>query len=491
MTEKTVVSADKKIRLNSVTAVENIRLDVDGGKILAASATAYATGFETFSDEFRVTVKTTFNAVLLNADGQYVKKTETVESVRLFSQKGASGTSKAYFCANVKNCSFSENGYELTAEETLSGWYILPEEKALLTPSEDLVCRTEKATVYRTDVVSSAVYLTQSDEMRMPIKAVLDCSATAATTGVFPGEGGFRIEGEATVRIVALSDNDQFLSQTFSHPFDANVVADCGENAALLPECTVIKCDVTLSDGDARTFLVDMELALVTTVNTPAEIEVATDCYSVKYDLTKVEDSLSYNACFCTKTLSDKSSAVLSTGNTVNEIYGCLFPAANDVKVVRDDGLVAEGKISTFVLYADENNAPVCKETSIPFSIRYNGDYPCSSAPVATVQIKSVTARLKTGSDIDVSAEYCVAVRGQEERTLSFLSEVALGAEKEPSDTAICLYLTKPGEDLFDVAKELNCKKEDLLRLNPEITLPLSGGEKILLYNELLLPENK
>ena len=61
----------------------------------------------------------------------------------------------------------------------------------------------------------------------------------------------------------------------------------------------------------------------------------------------------------------------------------------------------------------------------------------------------------------------------------------ALGAEKEEDDYAICLYVVKAGETLWDVAKALNTDEATLQALNRDVSLPLCGGEKILLYRAL------
>ena len=480
---KTEIAVDKKAQLNALSVVESARIDTREGKILAARAEAYATGYETLTDEFRVTVKTVFSAVILTPDNTIDTREEIVESVCSVSQKGISGSTKAYFCATVKNCVFSENGSEITADEIVDGWYIREQKTEVLSPDEDVICRVKKEKTNRFDLFESRLDLSYVDEMRMPVKSVLDCSATALVSAAYPSAGAVRVEGEITVRLIALSDNDQYLTQTFSHPFGTDITADFSDEDTFDVDCSVVRCSASLSDDDVRGVSTELEAAFYLTTASAAEIDVVTDCYSVDKEIRTTENTLVFDDRFCSRTLADKASVVLS-GNVVNEIYACLYPSLREVKAYFEDGLNVEGTISAAVLYADENNLPAVKEVKIPFSAHYNGDYDCSYALFPSVSIKSASARLKTASDIEVSAEYAVTTRGVGEKTIRCLFDAAVLGDKEPEDAAICLYPVKPGEDLFDVAKALNTKEDVLLRLNPDLQLPLAGGEKVLLYRE-------
>ncbi|MBR1747083.1 MAG: DUF3794 domain-containing protein [Clostridia bacterium] len=489
MTEKKVVVVDKKVNTGVVRVVESAVPDAADGKILAVRAEAHATSCDALTDEFRVGVKTTFYALVLTDSGTYERRATTAETVRSVSQQGIDGTTKSSFAVDVNKCYYDASEGKLVAEETVRGQYILPGQISIATPSEDLVCRLSDQKTVREDLNKSNLYLTQSDEMRMPVKSVADCSATVVVTDCYPSAGAFRLDGEITLRVVAVSDNDQFFTQTFSHPFGTDVVCECDGDVKTDVECLVTRCDVSLSDGNPRGILTDLELTFLTTLGYESETTVMTDCYSVDYDCSAQTEAATYDASFCSRTVSDRSTAVLNTGAVVNEVYACLGPVVKTLSAVNDNGILVEGVLTATVLYADENNLPASRSLDIPVSLKIDGAYGCSSDLRPTLTVKGIGARLKTGTDIEVSAEYDVKVRGTDEKTLSCVTEVTLGAPKEPDDIAISLYLTRPGEDLFDVAKSLGVKEETLLSLNPDLTLPLTGGEKILMYSELSLPE--
>ncbi|MBO4538795.1 MAG: LysM peptidoglycan-binding domain-containing protein [Clostridia bacterium] len=101
-----------------------------------------------------------------------------------------------------------------------------------------------------------------------------------------------------------------------------------------------------------------------------------------------------------------------------------------------------------------------------------------------SVIVTNVAAKSR-GGEVDLSFEAIVNLKGVSEKTICVVSAIETGAPKEENDFAISLYIVQKGETLWDVAKALNTSEEILLRQNADVPLPLSGGEKVILYREL------
>ena len=56
---------------------------------------------------------------------------------------------------------------------------------------------------------------------------------------------------------------------------------------------------------------------------------------------------------------------------------------------------------------------------------------------------------------------------------------------RELPSSAISIHIAKSGETLWDVAKALGSTPELVMLQNPDITLPLSGGERVIVYRHL------
>ena len=91
---------------------------------------------------------------------------------------------------------------------------------------------------------------------------------------------------------------------------------------------------------------------------------------------------------------------------------------------------------------------------------------------------------MRGSSDLEVTVELVVTVRGIKLNIISLGTDLEIGDAKEIDDFAISLYVVKQGETLYDVAKALNTEESTLTRLNEDISFPLKGGEKVLFYKE-------
>lgn len=52
--------------------------------------------------------------------------------------------------------------------------------------------------------------------------------------------------------------------------------------------------------------------------------------------------------------------------------------------------------------------------------------------------------------------------------------------------SAISVYIPAEGEDLWTVSKKLNACPEAIMQYNPDLTFPLTGGERILIYRQII-----
>ena len=480
------VNSNSKEIFGEITFGESCIFDVaDGEKIICASARSSVDSFEALNGEFRLSIKTIFSAVFFGEE--YEVKERTVESVKTVVGDGITPSSKGVFFAATSDCIATKGG-KVSANVTLSGYYIKENVISYLNSEiEGIHCRTAQSVVENVVTFASSLNLTHSDEARMPVKKILDCHPIVTVNNIYPAEGSFRVEGELNVRIVALTDNKEFLTQTFTHPFGTEIgMEECSPDKNIDVEGTVTKCELTLTDGDARIVISDTEIAFLSTITEKTEINGVIDCYSTDVEVTAEYSSATIDSAFCNRSVKGKAVGVVACDGEITELYCAIFPSVNASAVLRDGGIYIEGLLNANILYSDENNLPSSINAEIPFSIEMDKESLCSDAFLPTVVVSGMSVRLKSGRDVEVSADICATLRGSVKTDLRLISAVVRGDKKPEDDYAISLYIVKPNEDLWDVAKALNSNEDTLLRLNPEVKLPLSGGEKILIYKELM-----
>ena len=477
------VNSNSREIIGEVSFVENCAYELsEGEKILCVTARADCFNKEALSNEFRLSIKTTFRALIIK-DNEYEVRERISESVKSVVHNGIVPTSDGVFSAAVQKCEY--NNGQASAEIKINGWFLKENTLSYFAASDDIHCRTSQITVRNVpNILNSRLTLTHSDECRMPIKTLLDCSPNLIINNVYPSDNSFRIEGELDLRIAAVTDNNQFLTQTFCHSFTTEVEANCSVNSFVDAEGKVKKLEITLTEGDSRIIITDAEVAFFCTVAEEKEINAVIDCYSVKNELATEYVTIGSDKEFCIRSVRDKCSSTLTPGGEISELYCALYPTVNADAVKDNDVVKIQGIVYATVLYADEQNVVTGKVAEIPFSTEM-GKAECESV-TPSVSINALSCRLKTGKDIEVSAEISCTVHGSAKEEIKVVSSVTQGEEKPEDDYAISLYIVKPNEELWDVAKALNSDEDTLLKLNPELKLPLSGGEKVLIYKELL-----
>ena len=101
---------------------------------------------------------------------------------------------------------------------------------------------------------------------------------------------------------------------------------------------------------------------------------------------------------------------------------------------------------------------------------------------IVSLCLKDVSARSRRGKEIEVSAELKVYSDLYCSRENSVITNVTIGDEKPQDDSSLYIYIVKPGETIWDIAKNMNVSPDVILEQNPEVSLPLQPYEKLVIY---------
>lgn len=480
---KTVNSNSKEI-LPVAKSTDRCELECEG-RILCVSATTKIQNTEALNKELRISLTTDWRAVTLT-DGEYGLVTAKTESVVSIVNEKVTPSVKFVVFANVTGCSLvSKNKAE--AELEVCGW-LFKENEIFFTDDADegILYRTERFEIENVSCPEEHRHtLTNSNEARLPLKKVLDYSSCVTVNNVYPSQGLFQVDGDLSERIVALSDSGIFVTQCFTSPFSVEIACDCVNSDSTVDlYAQVLKTELTITDTDTRMFITETDIKFCYAVSDKKEIDGIVDCYSKTNELIVEENVNVVNTCSCFRSVRDKATASIKTESVIEEVLCASTPCVSDVTVIGEDALRVEGLINATVLYADETGVKT-EKCEIPFSTTVAPDFDCTENFFPEIKVTALTARIRSATEVELTADLYVTVRGTNRHELRLISSVEKGAEKTDSDYAISLYIVKPGETVWDVAKALNTDEDTVFKLNPELSVPLKGGEKVLIYNEL------
>ena len=83
-----------------------------------------------------------------------------------------------------------------------------------------------------------------------------------------------------------------------------------------------------------------------------------------------------------------------------------------------------------------------------------------------------------------MEADVYFTVYPEERNEVRIIGEVKPLGEKKKNDSALSVYIPVEGEDLWSLSKRLNVCPSALIATNTDLTFPLTGKERIVVYRQ-------
>ena len=99
-----------------------------------------------------------------------------------------------------------------------------------------------------------------------------------------------------------------------------------------------------------------------------------------------------------------------------------------------------------------------------------------------SVVVTGMSLRQRAEGECEGEASLKIIVVDGETKTVCYLTEATEGEQKEVCASAISVYIPSAGDGLWETAKKLSESPENIRVANPELTFPLSGKERILIF---------
>ena len=208
------------------------------------------------------------------------------------------------------------------------------------------------------------------------------------------------------------------------------------------------------------------------------EISLVTDAFSRENELKLAYAEETASPCNEIKVYSERVTGLCATKAKLD--YTCAFLAAACPKAefARSQNGI-EGSVTSTLLY-EQNGEIHSTEVNLPFSVTLSGlGENCTEISVA---VCGVNIRQRAEGECEAEAVLKIAAADCEMRTLRYVTEAEEGEQLSAADCAISVYIPAAGDGLWETAKKLLQSPEEIQSTNPELTFPLSGKERIIIY---------
>ena len=151
---------------------------------------------------------------------------------------------------------------------------------------------------------------------------------------------------------------------------------------------------------------------------------------------------------------------------------------------VQGDKLTVNGVCTAVAYLIDGDGLVFSRRLELPFektvdNIDGNNEF------IFTAKAFRTSAKIISLTEIELDGEIFLTVYLAQTNKIRFISQIIEGQEKEQKKSAISVYISQGGEQLFSLAKSLNVCPEELARTNEDLNFPLDGNERIVIYRQL------
>ncbi len=481
---------DEVAKLYSQSMVECRLSGSEIGSILAVQASAVPTECVCVDGEVRYKGKAVLCIVYEDGDGKICRAERGLE----FYHKAESG--------EVTPACFAKTGFEIanvTHRREGSGLYVTvvidahswvygSKQVEYLIGGEGLTVKDGQFTVCKTVCVSGETE--GEDEFETDyVGDILLHSENAVVTRMQASGGQIDIEGEIALSVCALKGDDSVCSYERIVPFtvqipceeafgkvtggarvqvqSATLTAGVDEDKGLskVVFAYTLYADCYLSRAEELKAVAD---AFSTAYTTELERVYGEGRYLVKQE--KYTERVGGSATFSAELESDY---VLETA---------VLPRAEGVCRRTESGVEVEGVVTAEVFARNADGGRKSRTLSLPFVF----PLPIEGESVEVdCAVCGLNVRRKNGGEVDAECTVKLSARSYDKQTWSYIQEARIGEEKPVCHSAVSVFMTREGEELWEIAKRLSKTPEELKSSNPELTFPVSSGQRIFVYRRI------
>lgn len=320
---------------------------------------------------------------------------------------------------------------------------------------------------------------------------ILTFTSSACVKNAQAGVGVISAEGTAHFHLIVKPTEGGVYALNKAFPFRVETEErDCVPSNAVRLTVSVENVRfsvVTDPDKNCGTITVCYVLRFSGALYGERKICLLKDCFSETEGLTLITgqgmyETLQENRCESAR-ITARTPLGVEVGETARALGVLPYGIAALSLTPYGGGITAEGVLSVTVFYAEEG-AVKAADADIPFSLNIKCENPHGADAQVLFGVESANADFVGAKELSVTAILSVCLIVTKNQTFTYVKEVAQGEEKCCSQAAVSLYFAQQGESAWQLSKRLSVSPEQVALCNPELTYPLTGKERIIIYRQ-------
>ncbi len=492
-----VVSSFRKSLGTTQTMVE-CKLPADEGisKVLCSSAKCYITSSEVEGKNINYAGVVSFQVTYVNGENEIVGADYSVEYKDKYTHDDDVVGVPAPTC-NVVDVATVVNNNELKIVATLETGndVIVSASQVVLVGANDLLTKKEMLT-YNTYCgnIDERFEVSQDYEIKDGVSKVLTVCTCPYIAEVKAENKYVTVKGGVSVDIGYLTDNNVLRTTQTTFEFTQELNSDCVDEMSVIQSdlyalASEVKVTTNINvDSTLLNLIIPLKyMGYVFNTNT---IDVVADAFSLTNFVNTTSESITTFQGFENKHYEERVSGSLIISDDMPAIDDVLGTCCNHIVLasaeVTDGVFTVEGVAYTTILYQNkELNNINSVQIEMPFSISNNVDVDANNVtPLVQLSLGEISARARRNKELDVNADLHVYADFYTTRQEGVISKISLDDEIPFEECALSIYITKEGDTLWDIAKELGVSPEVVSQQNPTLTEPISPLTRVVVYKQ-------
>ncbi|MBE5735628.1 MAG: LysM peptidoglycan-binding domain-containing protein [Clostridiales bacterium] len=309
-------------------------------------------------------------------------------------------------------------------------------------------------------------------------------------------DGYMKLYSVVDVTVTYITSGDKADVRTFNNVYDfTQEVALSGMNANSIVMGMVasrysnIRVESTI-EADTTNLNVVIPVDYKGYVWNNSVMQIVSDIYSTTHYLKVNTEGFNVSHNYPEATYSERltgSAMIEDNDPMIDEVLGV---CASRVSIVnaRDNGdIFTFDGIATFtILYSNNETRQIYSQVvDLPFSVDHKADnmsdgtIACASANIVNISVKG-----RRGTEFDISADLVMNVHYSHMDREAVIDSIQIEDEKPPVDCNLVIYIAREGDTIWDIAKEMSISEDIILEQNPNLTLPIQAGTRIVVYRQ-------
>ena len=427
----------------------------------------------------------------LNGDGETRGLDYFADFTEVIQNDSLSGRLYAQIAVIDVDTSIS-GGIRLNAVVKITLYRVAENDKKCLVGADDDVYVENTAMKCQRFITSMNAPFTVTDEYdtKTDVAKILLTRAGTYVDAATAGMGNVLLSGASDVTVTYLA-NDKVYVKDFHIPYSEEFAADGVEIGQKLSAEVVVKNARVVIAGieGSNVIRVEVENEACVKAYDVTDEKIVKDVFCIENEINITRASVSTGVYGGFAFFKDELSGIAALSNdlpAVLEVIGVTSAGNGIAKATAENGkIVIEGVFSANVLYRDENGLSSVS-LEVPYSLPFLSENANATDDVsARGAVIKAQAKLKREREIEVTAELGFMTESVKRVDAEYIAEAEVGEKIEVNKSAVSVFVADEGDTLWDAAKALSARPDDIQSQNPDARAPFKEGQKLFYFREI------